>query len=280
MRLVAPDGSFKHDGDCKVCPAHTKRMHFAGLDSGNCKVPRELHCQEDLVLAKRPPENLIERIGNWGGMSIMKLCAPKIDYNQLAYESIENVGTPLIEAIVQFSIKMIMNDEETQRKTEQFKQQVKDKDIQAALETLQSFDEYPLLVEAANAAGQISISVGFTVDGSFGVGGNYEKGLAIDLVARKVRWYSATGLTKGLSFGGDIGINVGAWSGGFVTGYSQGFLLDIQGSGVGAWFNYYTPEDGQPRVIGLTGSGGLGHGFEIGEYNEVYTKVGSEVISF
>jgi hypothetical protein len=38
------------------------------------------------------------------------------------------------------------------------------------------------------------------------------------------------------------------------------------------WYSYYTPGTIGQQYLGLTVTGGGGIGFEVGEYNEVYTK--------
>lgn len=88
--------------------------------------------------------------------------------------------------------------------------------------------------------------------------------------------YGAHSFTKGVSAGIDGSITVGIWGNRFETGYSQGLVVETNadfGVGVGVWYSYFTPENGQPELLGFTVSGGAGYSLEIGEYNEVYTKV-------
>ena len=110
----------------------------------------------------------------------------------------------------------------------------------------------------------------------------HEYGIGYDIGKRQAKKYQSYGLTKGVSVAADGSITVGLWAGEFKTGYAQGYVVSFPvgwgiDGGVGIWSDYYTPKraDGlnQPHFIGLTASFGVGSGFEIGEYNEVWTKV-------
>ena len=78
----------------------------------------------------------------------------------------------------------------------------------------------------------------------------------------------------------DSALTVGIWNGPFETGYSQGVAASVSGAvsvGGAIWYSYYSPEQGQEHLLGVTASVGLGLGIEFGEYNEVGTFLLREV---
>ena len=277
-------GQFLHKTHCKSCPSGFDRNHILGFDEGTCDVPRDLQCLGNLQPAKQPPDNLVGRVGNWAGSRSRKLCAPPFDINLFTLRAIIKVGEPLIFAVGSFAYKMAANDPETRDKVARIKADLKARRLKQALAKIKTFDEFPKLVEAARAAGMVSLTFGFGVDASAVAGYNYEIGLAVDVASlvddgepKLLKFYHASGLSKGASLSADAGFAIGAWGGRFETGYSQGYVAAaalLQGYGVGVWTTYYTPEEGQPRLLGFTGNVGMGKGFELAEYNEVYTKVG------
>lgn len=285
-------GQFQHKTRCKSCPSGFDRNHVLGIDAGTCDVPRDRQCLVDLQPAKQPPDNLLERVGNWAGSRSRKLCAPPFDINLFTIQAVIKVGEPLVFAIGSFAYKMATGDRETKDKVARIKADIKARRLKQALAGIKTFDEFPRLVEAAQAAGMFSLTFGFGVDASTFAGINYEIGLAVDVASlvdggepKLLKFYQASGLSKGISLSADGGFAVGTWGGRFESGYSQGYVaaagniplpppLPPTAIGVGVWTTYYTPEEGQPRLLGFTGSFGMGGGFELGEYNEVYTKVG------
>ncbi len=285
-------GQFQHKSRCKSCPSGFDRNHILGFDEGACDVPKDRQCLGELRPAKRPPENLIGRLGNWAGLRSRKLCAPPFDINLFAIQAVIKVGEPLVFAVGSFAYKMATDDRETKDKVARIKADLKARRLKQALANIKTFDEFPHLVRAAQAAGMFSLTFGFGVDASALAGLNYEIGLAVDVASqvdggepKLLKFYQATGLSKGAALSADGGFVVGTWGGRVETEYSQGYVAGV-GSiplppplppadfGVGVWTTYYTPEDGQPRLLGLTGNVGMGAGFELAEYNEVYTKVG------
>jgi hypothetical protein len=284
-------GEFQYKSRCMSCPSRFNRVHFLMFDAGSCRVPNDLQCMGDLEPAKQPPANLIQRIGNWAGLRSRKLCAPPFDINLFALQSVSNVGVPLVVAIGTFAYKMAANDRATRDKVAHIKADLKAHRLKRALAEIRTFEEFPMLVQAAHNAGMVSLSVGIGVDASALAGFNYEIGLAFDLASllgggepKWLKLYQSTGITKGVSLSADGGIAIGAWGGRFTTGYSQGFVaatgniplpppLPPADVGIGVWTSYYTPKGGQPRLLGFTGNAGMGAGFELAEYDEIYTKV-------
>lgn len=164
-----PAGQFTHDGRCKTCPANTRRMHLAGLDNGRCKVDKASECMGDMRLAKRPPNNFIEKLGNLVAIRSEKVCAPRFDTKAFALAAVDDVGAPLLTAVKTLARRLSGNDAATKKKLDE------------ALETLLSFEAFGLLVEAASEAHDFSISVGFARDGSVGVGTNAGVGFSLEI---------------------------------------------------------------------------------------------------
>ena len=285
-------GQFQHKTRCKNCPSGFDRNHVLGIDAGTCDVPRDRQCLGELQPAKQPPDNLLERVGNWAGSRSRKLCAPPFDINLFTIQAVIKVGEPLVFAIGSFTYKMATGDRETKDKVARIKADIKARRLKQALAGIKTFDEFPRLVKAAQAAGMFSLTFGFGVDASAFAGINYEIGLAVDVASlvdggepKLLKFYQASGLSKGISLSADGGFVVGAWGGRIESEYSQGYVaaagniplpppLPPAAIGIGVWTTYYTPEEGQPRLLGFTANFGMGAGFELAEYNEVYTKVG------
>jgi len=285
-------GQFLHKTHCKSCPSGFDRNHILGFDEGTCDVPKDRQCLGDLQPAKQPPENLVGRVGNWAGSRSRKLCAPPFDINLFTLRAVVKVGEPLIFAVGSFAYKMAANDRDTSDKVALIKADLKARRLKQALAKIKTFDEFPKLVEAARAAGMVSLTFGFGVDASALAGINYEIGLAVDVASlvdggepKLLKFYQASGLSKGISLSADGGFIVGAWGGRIESEYSQGYVaaagniplpppLPPAAIGIGVWTTYYTHEEGQPRLLGFTANFGMGAGFELAEYNEVYTKVG------
>lgn len=108
--------------------------------------------------------------------------------------------------------------------------------------------------------------MGFTVDVQVGIGGNSEKGIAVSPTG--FSGYSTSGLSKGFSFGADVGYTVGIWQPEHdqLGGYAQGMIMAHAVANTGAWYSCY-PEE----FLGLSFGMGLGVGAEVGEINSVYT---------
>ena len=276
--LGCPDGQFKHKGYCKTCPAKTQRKHLLGIDKGQCRVEKKYRCNRGLALHKAAPENLWNSFNNWNGLSHRKYCGLPFNLNGYVGEMVANeTNAALAKAVWKFAKQMHSNDNDVKT----FKRLLKNKKLKEAYEVLKKFDAFAELENAANEAQQISISVGVGFDASLGAGFNSEVGLAIDIGEQKLLGYRSHGLTKGISFGVDGGLNVGVWSGKFQTSYAQGYVASPpSGSGVDVgvamWNDYYNPNraNKSPHMIGLSASVGGGISVEIGEYNEVWTKVG------
>jgi hypothetical protein len=268
-----PDGQFKYKGNCMTCPAGTKRQHVLGIDSGKCSVPREHQCNDGLVLVKTEPDGFWDRMGNWVGSKKRKICAPPLDLFQWANEAaVRSPAAPVLAALGSVAIRLMLDDRETKDKVAQLKEDLKDGDAGAALETLKTFDEWPALVQAAQIAGGGNVSISVTGDISAGIGYAYEHGLVVNLAhPNRAREFKATSLAKGATLAIDGGFTLGAWGSGF-DGYSQGYVASVEGVGVGVWSSYYDASAGPPRVLGFTVGAGIGAGFEIGEYNEVHTE--------
>jgi len=283
--LGCPDGQFKEKGKCYSCPARTSRKHFAGIDSGYCNVEKEFRCNAGLTLHKSAPKNILSHAGNWLGLKHKKYCGQPFSLSLYSAEIVASEANKLIaQALISFGVKVAKNDTATKRKVANLKEAIKDKRLKEAYDILQSFDEFSLLEQAAYEGQQLVISVGVVGDGSIGFGANVEAGIAIDIGRKKLLFYRAHGVTKGFSAGYDVGINLGVWAGSFQTGYSQGYVVSgefVGGAGLAVWSDYYTPKrpDGlnQPHLMGITATASQGYGFEIGEYNEVWTKVGELV---
>ena len=278
-------GQFLKFNNCKSCPPHSKRIHIGGVDFGKCKVDKAYHCMDDLVPTKLKPDGLITRTGNYVGAKIRKRCAPPFNINSfVGHALIDSPAGPLMVALSSFSARLLLNDSETRDKASRLRDAVKQLNIKKAWEILQTIDEFELLVQSAYDAGHFIITIGASVDGSLILGYEHEQGIAIDLVEGKLKGYTGSSLSKGILSGGyDIGLTLGLWEGPFQTDYAQGWIVETNlegGAGIGAWSSYFNP--GAPRssryqhLIGFTVSAGPGISFELGEYDEVYTKVISE----
>lgn len=292
-----PSGQFKYKGSCRSCPAKTKRMHVAGLDNGYCKVERKYQCNTGLVLHKSAPKTGWDKAGNLLVPKYKKYCGIPFSLKQYGKDILDtDANEDALEALKDLGRALTKKDRSTKRKVARYKKAIKEGRLQDSFEILQSFEEYQQLVDVltateasasavGNAAQQFTITAGFVVDGSAVFGYNYEWGTAIDFADRKVKKYKAHGLSKGISLSGAGGITLGVWKGAFRTGASQGYAggFDVGpiGHGVAVWSDYYTPKrpggSNQPHFVGFTYNAGMGVGVEVGEYNEVYTKITREV---
>lgn len=289
-----PKGQFKYKGRCMTCPDKTKRQHFAGIDTGMCKVEKEYRCNAGLKLHKSQPNNIWDCGGNWLGLKYKKYCGLPFDLKAYLKEVFlqSEAEKELARGINDLGKALIKTDSKTKAKVENIKKYIKQNKMNKVIDELEKFDEFIALAELVDAYNhgrgaieevqKFAISVGITADGSFIAGGNYEYGIAYDVGKRKGKKYQSYGLTKGISVAADGSITVGLWAGEFKTSYAQGYVVSFPvgwgiDGGVGVWSDYYTPKraDGlnQPHFIGLSASFGVGSGFEIGEYNEVWTKV-------
>jgi hypothetical protein len=293
-----PSGQYKYKGRCVSCPAKTKRQGgkhgYAGIDTGMCKVKKEYRCNAGLKLHKSEPKNIFDRASNWVGLKYKKYCGRPFDLKDYLKEVFlqSEAEKELARGINDLGKALIKTDRRTKDKIANIEKYIKQNKMTKAVNELKKFDEFVALEELVDAYNhgnsaiqevqKFAISVGITADGSFIAGGNYEYGIAYDVGKRKAKKYQAYGLTKGASVAADGSITVGLWAGEFKTSYSQGYVVSFPvgygiDGGVGIWSDYYTPKraDGlnQPHFIGITASFGVGSGFEIGEYNEVWTKV-------
>lgn len=274
-----PAGQFTHKGRCKSCPANSRRVHVAGLDTGSCNVDKASECIGTLRLAKQPPVGLLQKLGNLAGFKSEKICAPRFDIKAFALAAVDDVGSPLFTAAKTLARRLKGNDKDTQQKLEQMRADIEKGQLDKAFQTLLSFDEFGLLVEAASAAHNFSISVGFAKDWSLGVGTNSERGIAMDYGGGQMfqkKRYETKGFSKGLSAGVDFALVVGVWGGSFQSGPAQGIVVDVKGTegiSAAAWTTYYSAAEGQERLLGFSVGAGGGLSLELGEYNEVYTTL-------
>jgi hypothetical protein len=290
------NGQFRHKGFCKSCPAKTDRKHFAGIDIGKCKVEKEYRCNAGLSLHKSAPKNIWDRAGNWAGLKHKKYCGLPFNFLDYTNEILNSEANKEIAKGI-YELGKVLQKDGNKAKVEKIKQAIKDKKLNEANAELLTFQEFVNLkalaragehfTEAQNEARKFALTIGFATDGSIIYGGNYELGIAIDLGDGKLKEYDSYGLTKGVSVAVDGAITVGAWAGNFETSYSQGYTVGVPVArlgyaagadiGFGIWSDYYTPKraDGlnQPHFVGLSASFGIGSGFEVGEYSEVWTKV-------
>lgn len=289
-------GQFKHNGSCKSCPAKTNRMNVAMLDNGYCKVEKEYRCNKGLKLYKSEPKTGWNKAGNLIVPKYKKYCGIPFSLKQYGKDILaSDKNQDVLEAIGELGKAISKKNNTTKKKMKNFKKAVKDNQLLKAYDILASFEEFEklknVLSETENTATSVggaalnfTITMGYVVDASVGLGGNYEWGTAIDFSERKVKKYKSYGLSKGFSLGIDGGLALGVWKGAFNTSSSQGYVGAFEvgyiGGGVGVWSDYYTPKrsDGsnQPHFVGFSISVGAGAGVEVGEYNEVYTKVTKE----
>lgn len=290
------DGKFKHKGYCKSCPAKTKRMNVAGLDNGYCKVKKEYHCNKGLKLHKSQPQSGWDKAGNLVVPKYKKICGMPFNLKQYGKDILgSDKNKEALEALKDLGKALTSGKRTTKDKMKDYKKAVKEDRLQDAYEILISFEEFETLknvltetksssTAVGGAAQNFTITTGYVVDASVVGGYNYEWGYAIDFKDKKLKKYKSHGISKGLSFGGDAGFTLGIWKGAFKTSYSQGYVgavaLGTFGASAGVWSDYYRPKrsDGknQPHFVGLSIAVGAGAGAEVGEYNEVYTKVTSE----
>ncbi|MCB1886045.1 MAG: hypothetical protein KDH20_00445 [Rhodocyclaceae bacterium] len=272
-----PPGQFhmaKGGGSCMSCPAGFERIHAAGADTGKCRAKEP--CDAGMRMAKQPPEGNL--FASLLGFRSTKLCAPPFDIRAAARRDVgryEFMG----KAMQQLATALI-NDVRAGR-TRNVKVLFKTGRWREAYAYLRGLDAFQAFQTAARAAGNRSISIGFGGDVQIGVGGNGEIGLAIDFTQGRIKPYEAGGISKGLALGIDAAVTVGAWKGGFESGYAQGFTTSLSvlgGAGLGVWYSYYDPDDGPERLLGATASVGVGVGAEIGEYNEVGTWLLKDLI--
>jgi len=289
-------GQFKYKGSCSSCPSKTKRKHVAGLDSGYCKVEKPYRCNKGLRLHKSEPKTVWNKLGNLMGLKHKKYCGMPFSLKQYGKDILDSEeNKDVIVALRDLGKAVTKNNKSTKRKWKRFKKAVKENRLQDAFGIITKFEEYGDLrdllsqgdssaVTVGNAARQFTITVGHVADVSLGVGTSFEWGVALDFSEMKVKKYRSYTLSKGLSAGVDGSATIGVWKGAFKSSASQGYVgavsAGVAGGGAGVWSDYYTPKrpggSNQPHFVGFSITGGVGAGFEIGEYGEAYTEVHKE----
>lgn len=262
FHVGAPTG-----GHCFSCPKGYKRVHIAGMDRMQCRPVEK--CDGRLRVAKRPPTKDV--FASLFGTTKAEVCAPPFDIAAAAKRDLPKFAG--VRFFAQSLIGDLLADKDRRRA---LKKALKDDDRQRALEILNQLPSFLNLRNAAQENAYAALSIGWGSDVQIGVGGAAEVGIAVDLNNMALVGYESVSLTKGLSVGIDTGITVGVWTLPFETGYSQGFTASVSGTvsgGAGVWYSYYDPQQGQERLAGLTLTGGIGLGAEIGEYNEVGTRI-------
>ncbi|MEZ5466402.1 MAG: hypothetical protein R3F18_01885 [Lysobacterales bacterium] len=271
-----PSGQFHvalGGGSCMRCPAHTTRIQVAGVDAMKCKP--DYRCAGNLRVAKQPPEN--NPLANLIGASSAKVCAPPFDLKAAARG--DQAGFSVFGTYMTQLAQTLVKDIKADRQGN-LKQLIKAKRWRDVYALLREMPAYRALEGTAREAGKHSITVGWSGDFQLIAGVNGEAGIAIDLVERKVKPYESAGISKGIAAGIDSALTVGIWNGPFETGYSQGVAASVSGAvsvGGAIWYSYYSPDQGQEHLLGVTASVGLGLGIEFGEYNEVGTFLLQEV---
>ncbi|MEZ6030833.1 MAG: hypothetical protein R3C46_13920 [Hyphomonadaceae bacterium] len=149
-----------------------------------------------------------------------------------------------------------------------------------ALLGLSAYDE---VMQAANAAGMKTITIGVGGDCSSVVGYVSELGIAIDVAKglqnrpeSGLRGYSTIGYTVGLSIGCDVSLGFGMWKAdnNNIGGDGWGAVVAAVpggGASVGAWFDYSDANRGLGALQGITFAPSYGVSVEIGEINRVKT---------
>lgn len=268
-----PAGQFhiaKNGGTCMACPKGYKRVHAAGADTLVCKVEKKYKCDGPLVVANLPPEK--NPFANIFGFSRTKVCGQKFDIaKEAAKDSVD-------AAKVAYHMNRLKDDVlKYGQGAFAVYHALKDKNWNSAWQHLQGLDSYQDLLQAAREAEYRSITVGLAGDVQIILGANTEYGIAIDVYnPTNFRGYNTTGFSKGIAAGADLGVAVGLWRGELdsLPGPSQGIATSVGATysgGAGVWYSYYTPETIGQQYLGLTVTGGGGIGFEVGEYDEVYT---------
>ncbi len=280
---VAMDG--RAGSSCYACPPGFDRTHAFGLDTRKCW-PKE-RCFNGSP-AKQPPlkfsaglpdPNWKDILGNLLGKEVSDwlelrpgVCAPEFDIGEAAKLDIKQFNV-IILAMNNLGEELLEDIREGKRGN--LKQLLETKRWSEAWAILEDTPAFRAFAETAREAGNRSVSVGVAGDFQVGVGLNSEFGLAIDLVDERVKPYESVGLSKGVSLGVDIVINVGVWQGAFESSCAQGFTASagaVVSLGGGVWYSYYDLEkQKQPQLLGVTRAAGLGLGWEGGEYNEVCT---------
>ena len=259
-------------GSCYSCPKGFKRVHTLGADTLICKP--ENRCDGNLRVAKQPPQK--DFLRSIVGSSKVKVCAPKFDLKLAAKREL-----PKFNHVKKGGLNFLKDVMNSGKRYRNLKRAIKKEDWDRVHKIVMSFSSMAQIVKTAKASGFSTLSVGVGSDIQIGIGGNSETGIAMNLRSGKIQGYQSSGFSKGLSIGVDSGINLGLWKGKFESGYTQGFTTSVGGvisAGAGVWYTYYDTKypnsnRGQERLAGLTFSAGVGAGAEIGEYNEVGTKL-------
>lgn len=257
-RFGCPAGQFHRGsptgGSCYICPKQYVRIHAAGADTGKC-APME-PCKPGLLLAKQPSKNVFDSLLE---LPKGKVCAPLFDIKVAARQEMptfKSISDPLVT---------LAEDALRVKNKDQLVEFLKSKNTHAVLRTLSILPGFGPALEIAKENGFETLTIGWGSDAQLGFGGNSEIGIGINTHdPRLVAVYESVGFSKGVAAGIDSVLSVGLWKGPFEDGHSQGVTASISGKvivGGGVWFSYFSPTEGQQRLVGLTVSAGIGLGF-------------------
>ncbi|MEM7405115.1 MAG: hypothetical protein AAF458_07460 [Pseudomonadota bacterium] len=290
---ACPNGQFKNQRRCLECPAGTRRIGLAGIDSRSCKIERvkvkggrdAKWCDVGLRLAKLEPSGRGDRWRNLVSSKKNKICARRFDLKALALSDIPGVGATTPRLVANFAQELLRGSGKGKLKA--LKRALKRKDYAGAYRTILAMPPFKAIAETARERRQQTVTIGFGGEASLGVGYGLEGGLAIDLVRKRAQGYSTTTFSKGASYGGSGGVTVGFYNGAMPReSYAQGFVsslasLDFRAAAsavanpvdttIGVWYSYYAP--GRPETLqGYSVTYSVGQGETYLQYAEAKTK--------
>lgn len=270
-----PKGQFhvlKGGGSCMACPKGYKRVQVAGVDSLMCDIPNKYQCDGPLKAAKLPPFD--NPLANLLGSRKVKVCGIKKDIVKQAAIDIKNTAQ-----VYYYARKLHKQLTSGSAAAAYVYKSLKSKKWANVLAALKKMDNYNKLITAAKQSKSQSITVGLGGDVQFIIGSNTEFGLAVNTNGKGgIKPYNTTGFSKGIAAGADLGVVVGVWRApaNQLAGPSQGIAVSAgagaKSAGASVWYSYYSPGTRGQEYLGFSIAGSVGFGFEIGEYNEVWTQ--------
>jgi hypothetical protein len=270
-----PKGQFhvlKGGGSCMACPKGYKRVQVAGVDTLTCDIPNKYQCDGPLKPAKLPP--LDNPLANLLGSRKVKVCGIKKDIIKQAAIDLKNTAQ-----LYYYARKLHKQLTSGSAAALYVYKGLQSKQWSNVVTALKKMENYKKLVKIAKQSKSKSITIGLGGDVQLIVGSNTEFGIAVNTNGTgRIKPYNSTGFSKGIAAGADLGIVIGVWraSSNQLDGPAQGIAASVgvgaKSGGATVWYSYYSRGTRGQEYLGFSIAGSVGIGFEIGEYNEVWTQ--------
>ena len=270
-----PKGQFhvlKGGGSCMTCPKGYKRVQVAGADTLMCDIPNKYQCDGPLKPAKLPPSD--NPLANLLGSRKVKVCGMKKNIVRQAAIDLKNAAQ-----LYYYARKLHKQLTSGSAGAVYVYNGLKSKKWSNVISALKKMDNYKKLVKVAKQSKNKSITIGLGGDIQLIIGSNTEFGIAVNSNGTGgIKPYNTTGFSKGVAAGADLGIVIGVWraQSSQLNGPAQGISASVgagaKSGGATVWYSYYSRGTRGQEYLGFSIAGSVGFGFEIGEYNEVWTQ--------